>query len=155
MGELDSGLAKMEASFHSRLSRSKTMIRIISTFKCYIRLYYPKNWEFWTVCQLAESDDHGPCISLGLPPHYSFSQKAVVGRDGLCDLAQQPEGQGLLCPSQYMRQLDAKVHDQMSRSGGQSEARQPVFKSQSKLGAHLSTHCSRDERLSRPCPARE
>ncbi|GFX50041.1 hypothetical protein TNCV_2375301 [Trichonephila clavipes] len=34
----------------------------------------------------------------------------------------------------------------MSRSGGQSEARPPVFKSPSKLGTHLSTHCSRDER---------
>ncbi|GFV36149.1 hypothetical protein TNCV_1974851 [Trichonephila clavipes] len=30
----------------------------------------------------------------------------------------------------------------------------PVFKSPSKLGSHLSTNCSRDERLSRPCPAR-
>ncbi|GFT99028.1 uncharacterized protein TNCV_3794061 [Trichonephila clavipes] len=29
------------------------------------------------------------------------------------------------------------------------------FKSPSKLGAHLSTHCSRDERLCRPCPDRE
>ncbi|GFT02886.1 hypothetical protein TNCV_1846881 [Trichonephila clavipes] len=27
--------------------------------------------------------------------------------------------------------------------------------SPSKLGTHLSTHCSMDERLSRPCPARE
>ncbi|GFX03415.1 hypothetical protein TNCV_4634271 [Trichonephila clavipes] len=42
----------------------------------------------------------------------------------------------------------------MSRSGGQSEVRHPVFKSPNKLGTHLSTHCSRDERLSRPCPAR-
>ncbi|GFU69465.1 hypothetical protein TNCV_2282341 [Trichonephila clavipes] len=41
----------------------------------------------------------------------------------------------------------------MSRSGGQSEARLPVLKSPSKLDAHLSTHCSRDERLSRSCPA--
>ncbi|GFX96101.1 hypothetical protein TNCV_2289911 [Trichonephila clavipes] len=47
------------------------------------------------------------------------------------------------------------VHEQMSRSGGQFEARPSVFKSPSKLGTHLSTHCSRDERLSRPCPARE
>ncbi|GFU59723.1 hypothetical protein TNCV_3186791 [Trichonephila clavipes] len=38
----------------------------------------------------------------------------------------------------------------MSRSSGQSEARPPVFKSPTKLGIHLSTHCSRDERLSRP-----
>ncbi|GFV86933.1 hypothetical protein TNCV_2198851 [Trichonephila clavipes] len=28
------------------------------------------------------------------------------------------------------------------------------FKSPRKLGTHLSTHCRRDERLSRPCPAR-
>ncbi|GFX55529.1 histone-lysine N-methyltransferase SETMAR [Trichonephila clavipes] len=30
----------------------------------------------------------------------------------------------------------------MTRSGGQSEARPPVFKPSSKLGTHLSTHCS-------------
>ncbi|GFV93514.1 hypothetical protein TNCV_1988281 [Trichonephila clavipes] len=51
--------------------------------------------------------------------------------------------------------LGAEVHQQMSRSGGQTEARPSVFKSQSKLGTYLSTHCSKDERLSRPCPARE
>ncbi|GFW99598.1 hypothetical protein TNCV_3418311 [Trichonephila clavipes] len=44
------------------------------------------------------------------------------------------------------------MYEQMSRSGGQSEARLPVFKFPSKLDTHLSTHCSRDERLSRPCP---
>ncbi|GFU67818.1 hypothetical protein TNCV_4528871 [Trichonephila clavipes] len=38
---------------------------------------------------------------------------------------------------------------------GQSEARLPVFKSPSKPGTHLSTHCSTDERLSRHCPAQE
>ncbi|GFV63262.1 uncharacterized protein TNCV_1732021 [Trichonephila clavipes] len=65
------------------------------------------------------------------------------------------EGQSLLCPSQYTGPLGAKMHEQMSRSGGQSEARPPVFKSPSKLGTHLSTHCSRDERLCRPCLARE
>ncbi|GFU70593.1 uncharacterized protein TNCV_2971531 [Trichonephila clavipes] len=53
------------------------------------------------------------------------------------------EGQGLLCPSQYTGQLDTEVHDQMSRSGGQSEARSPVFKSSGKLGTHLSTHAVR------------
>ncbi|GFW88757.1 uncharacterized protein TNCV_4972501 [Trichonephila clavipes] len=42
----------------------------------------------------------------------------------------------------------------MSRSGGQSEARPPMFKSPSKLGTHLSTHCNGDESLSRSCPAR-
>ncbi|GFY27165.1 hypothetical protein TNCV_2067861 [Trichonephila clavipes] len=30
----------------------------------------------------------------------------------------------------------------MPRSGGQSEARPPVFKSPNKLGTHLSTHCT-------------
>ncbi|GFV32337.1 hypothetical protein TNCV_1676231 [Trichonephila clavipes] len=44
------------------------------------------------------------------------------------------------------------VHEQMSQSGGQSEARIPVFKSPNKFGIHLSTDCDRDERLSRPCP---
>ncbi|GFU78672.1 hypothetical protein TNCV_2302831 [Trichonephila clavipes] len=53
------------------------------------------------------------------------------------------------------RPLDAEVHEQVSRSGGQSEARPPVIKFPSKLGTHLSTYCSRKERLSRPCPARE
>ncbi|GFU05440.1 uncharacterized protein TNCV_3290881 [Trichonephila clavipes] len=56
------------------------------------------------------------------------------------------EDQDLLCPSQYT--LAAEVHEQMFRSGVQSEARPPVFKSTSKVGTHLSTHCSRDERVS-------
>ncbi|GFT86826.1 hypothetical protein TNCV_4163981 [Trichonephila clavipes] len=34
------------------------------------------------------------------------------------------------------------MHVQISRSGGQSEARSPVFKSPSKLGTHLSSHCT-------------
>ncbi|GFU89141.1 hypothetical protein TNCV_2895891 [Trichonephila clavipes] len=46
-----------------------------------------------------------------------------------------------------------------SRSANQevSLKREPqsVFKSPSKLGAHLSTHCNGDERLSRSCPTRE
>ncbi|GFT55805.1 hypothetical protein TNCV_4521971 [Trichonephila clavipes] len=45
----------------------------------------------------------------------------------------------------------ALVHEQMSRLGGLSEERPPVFKTPSKLGTHLSTHCSGDERQSRPC----
>ncbi|GFW61325.1 hypothetical protein TNCV_4136431 [Trichonephila clavipes] len=53
------------------------------------------------------------------------------------------------------RPLGAKMHEQMSRSDGQSEERPLVFKSSSKLGTHLSTQCSRDERLSQPCSARE
>ncbi|GFW15458.1 hypothetical protein TNCV_4655981 [Trichonephila clavipes] len=49
----------------------------------------------------------------------------------------------------------AEVYEQMYRSGGQSEVKPQVFKSPNKLGTHLSTHCSREERLGRPCPARE
>ncbi|GFU57243.1 hypothetical protein TNCV_3634331 [Trichonephila clavipes] len=30
----------------------------------------------------------------------------------------------------------------MSRSGGQSDARSPVLKSQNKLDTHISTHCN-------------
>ncbi|GFU37534.1 hypothetical protein TNCV_4274621 [Trichonephila clavipes] len=55
--------------------------------------------------------------------------------------------------------LDHWVLRCMSRcpDQGQSEARPPIFKSPSKLffGTHLSTHCSRDERLSGPWPAQE
>ncbi|GFU20026.1 hypothetical protein TNCV_1191701 [Trichonephila clavipes] len=56
-------------------------------------------------------------------------------------------------PSQYTRPLVAEVHGQMSRIGGLSEERPSVFKTPSKLGTHLSTQCSGDERQSRPCPA--
>ncbi|GFT75193.1 uncharacterized protein TNCV_2245291 [Trichonephila clavipes] len=63
------------------------------------------------------------------------------------------EGQGLLCSSQYTRPMGTEMHEQMSQSGDQSEARPPVFKSPSKLGTLLATHCSRDERLNLPCPA--
>ncbi|GFW60264.1 hypothetical protein TNCV_1843451 [Trichonephila clavipes] len=42
----------------------------------------------------------------------------------------------------------------MSRFDGLSEERPSVFKTPSKLGTHLSTQCSGDERQSRPCPAR-
>ncbi|GFV34408.1 transposable element Tc3 transposase [Trichonephila clavipes] len=48
--------------------------------------------------------------------------------------------------------LDNVVQSMVSRSGGQSEAKPPVFKSPSKLGTHLSTRCSTDERQSRPGP---
>ncbi|GFX54848.1 uncharacterized protein TNCV_3317651 [Trichonephila clavipes] len=47
-----------------------------------------------------------------------------------------------------------KVHEQMSRFGGLSEERPSVFKTRSKLGTHLSTQCSGDEKQSRPCAAR-
>ncbi|GFU98639.1 hypothetical protein TNCV_3654701, partial [Trichonephila clavipes] len=49
---------------------------------------------------------------------------------------------------------DAEVHEQMSRFGGLSEERPSVFNIRSKLGTHLSTQCSGDERQSRPCTAR-
>ncbi|GFX93757.1 retrovirus-related Pol polyprotein from transposon 412 [Trichonephila clavipes] len=42
----------------------------------------------------------------------------------------------------------------MSRFGGLSEQRPSVIKTRSKLGTHLSTQCSGDERQSRPCAAR-
>ncbi|GFT04406.1 transposable element Tcb1 transposase [Trichonephila clavipes] len=41
----------------------------------------------------------------------------------------------------------------MSRFGGLSEERPSVFKTRSKLGTHLSTQCSGDERQSRHCAA--
>ncbi|GFU08300.1 transposable element Tcb1 transposase [Trichonephila clavipes] len=47
--------------------------------------------------------------------------------------------------------MDAEVHEQMSRFGGLSEQRPSVIKTRSKLGTHLSTQCSGDERQSRPC----
>ncbi|GFW00259.1 hypothetical protein TNCV_4354561 [Trichonephila clavipes] len=47
-----------------------------------------------------------------------------------------------------------EVHEQMSRFGGLSEERPSVFKNPSKLGTHLSTLCSGDERQSRSYPAR-
>ncbi|GFX09862.1 hypothetical protein TNCV_3565401 [Trichonephila clavipes] len=63
------------------------------------------------------------------------------------------EGQKLLCLSQCTRPLGAEVHEQMSQFGGLSEERPSVFKTPSKLGTHLSTQCSGNERQSRPCPA--
>ncbi|GFX63981.1 hypothetical protein TNCV_41571 [Trichonephila clavipes] len=47
----------------------------------------------------------------------------------------------------------AEEHGQMFRSGGQSEARPPVFKSPSKLRTHLSTHFSRDEKVKSTLPS--
>ncbi|GFU62555.1 hypothetical protein TNCV_1313911 [Trichonephila clavipes] len=72
-------------------------------------------------------------------------------------VAQHPMKTNAYCalPSIHSILLGAEVHEQMSRSGGQSEVRTPVFLSPSKLGTHLSIHCSRDERLSRTCPAQE
>ncbi|GFW73798.1 hypothetical protein TNCV_1542521 [Trichonephila clavipes] len=46
-----------------------------------------------------------------------------------------------------------EVHEQMSRSDGQSKVRPQVLKSPRKLDTHLSNHCSRDEKWSRPLPS--
>ncbi|GFV67995.1 hypothetical protein TNCV_1872771 [Trichonephila clavipes] len=43
----------------------------------------------------------------------------------------------------------------MYRSGGQSETKLSVLRPQASLVLILSTHCRRDERLSRLCPNRE
>ncbi|GFY16191.1 hypothetical protein TNCV_2348361 [Trichonephila clavipes] len=43
------------------------------------------------------------------------------------------------------------MHEQMSRLGGQFEARPPVFKTPSKLSTQLSINCSRDESLRESC----
>ncbi|GFT49664.1 hypothetical protein TNCV_3368021 [Trichonephila clavipes] len=40
----------------------------------------------------------------------------------------------------------------MSRSGGQSEVKSPVFKSPTKLGTPLSTHYNRDEKAESTLP---
>ncbi|GFU74033.1 hypothetical protein TNCV_1641591 [Trichonephila clavipes] len=59
--------ATMGASSRSRLSLNKIIIRIISTVKCYSWLYSPKNWEFWSLCQLATCDNRHLRTGLGLP----------------------------------------------------------------------------------------
>ncbi|GFS49865.1 hypothetical protein TNCV_793501, partial [Trichonephila clavipes] len=60
-----------------------------------------------------------------------------------------------LCAHHNTRPLDAEVHEQDVREfGGLSEERPSVFKTRIKLGTHLSTQCSGDERQSRPCAAR-
>ncbi|GFV41728.1 transposable element Tcb2 transposase [Trichonephila clavipes] len=56
------------ASSRFRLGLNKIMIPKISTVKYFFRLYSPKNWKHWTICQLATCDDRRPCIGLGLPP---------------------------------------------------------------------------------------
>ncbi|GFW81270.1 hypothetical protein TNCV_376181 [Trichonephila clavipes] len=44
--------------------------------------------------------------------------------------------------------MGTEVHEQLSRSGGESEAILTVFNSPSKLGTHLSTHCRRSRKIS-------
>ncbi|GFX86425.1 hypothetical protein TNCV_2563141 [Trichonephila clavipes] len=50
--------------------------------------------------------------------------------------------------------LDTEVHEQMFRSGDQSDAKTPSVKFPSKLDTHFNDPFLRDERLSQPCPAR-
>ncbi|GFW77275.1 hypothetical protein TNCV_923911 [Trichonephila clavipes] len=71
------------ASSRSRFSLNKIITRIISTIKCYFRLYCPKNWEFCMICQLAACDDRHDRHTT-IHHDYSFIQKAAVGRAGLC-----------------------------------------------------------------------
>ncbi|GFY30357.1 hypothetical protein TNCV_4066071 [Trichonephila clavipes] len=47
--------------------------------------------------------------------------------------------------------MSLSLSRQMSRFGGLSEERPSVFKTPSKLGTHLSTQSSGDERQSQPC----
>ncbi|GFT01742.1 hypothetical protein TNCV_4205501 [Trichonephila clavipes] len=56
----------------------------------FFQLYLLKNWEYWTICQLATSDDHRPCIDLGLPScviiiHSVKRQQSV---ETVCDVTQ-------------------------------------------------------------------
>ncbi|GFX87461.1 hypothetical protein TNCV_1329961 [Trichonephila clavipes] len=56
-------------SSRSRFGLNKIKIRIISTVKCHLRLYSPRNWEFRMLCQLAIiCDGLCLCIGLGLAP---------------------------------------------------------------------------------------
>ncbi|GFX44181.1 uncharacterized protein TNCV_4119771 [Trichonephila clavipes] len=70
-------------------------------------------------------------------PHDVSVPRNPPEESAACD-ATAHEGQDLLCPSQYTRPLSAEEHEQMSRSGGQSEAKPQVFKSPSKHGTHSS-----------------
>ncbi|GFT15080.1 hypothetical protein TNCV_4316561 [Trichonephila clavipes] len=69
------GLAVMGASSRSRLSLNNIIIRIMSKVKDYFLLYSPKNWEFWTICQLNTCDDHRP--RTGSPPSLLIQPKGV------------------------------------------------------------------------------
>ncbi|GFW43695.1 hypothetical protein TNCV_4770441 [Trichonephila clavipes] len=65
---LETGLwasSSVGASFHSRLSLSKTMIRIILMVKYYSQTYSPKNGEFHTASQLVKVVS--PILPLSMP----------------------------------------------------------------------------------------
>ncbi|GFW38109.1 hypothetical protein TNCV_835481 [Trichonephila clavipes] len=66
-------LSRNGASSRLRLSLNKIMIQIILTIKCYFWSYSPKNWEFWSICQLATCDDRHPGIGLGLLPYTTYT----------------------------------------------------------------------------------
>ncbi|GFU46893.1 hypothetical protein TNCV_640441 [Trichonephila clavipes] len=55
-------------------------------------------------------------------------------------------------PNSVCTTLCPEVHEQVSRSGCQSDVRHPVLKFPGKVGTPLSTH-SRDGKLSQTCPA--
>ncbi|GFU49016.1 hypothetical protein TNCV_2333101 [Trichonephila clavipes] len=69
------------------------------------------------------------------------------------DVAQQLKDARAYCVHPTIRDHWALRFMSVYLSSGQSEVRSSEFKSPSKLSAHLSTHCSRDVRLSRSCPA--
>ncbi|GFX03097.1 hypothetical protein TNCV_4288801 [Trichonephila clavipes] len=66
-----------------REEEEEITIRIILKVKCYYRLYFPKNWAFRMICQLAISKNRRLCLGMGLPPHIIItSPLAAVGRAG-------------------------------------------------------------------------
>ncbi|GFV31278.1 uncharacterized protein TNCV_1640301 [Trichonephila clavipes] len=74
--------APLGAPSRSRFILNRIRTRKISKVECYFCLYSPKNWEFWTKCQLATCDDHRPCIDLGLPP-YTIINHSVKRRQSV------------------------------------------------------------------------
>ncbi|GFV82431.1 uncharacterized protein TNCV_3982241 [Trichonephila clavipes] len=74
--------ATMGASSRSELNHIRIMIRIISTVKCYFRLYSSKNWKFLTICQLVSCDDHRQSTGLS-QPSYTIIRHSAITRAGL------------------------------------------------------------------------
>ncbi|GFT67536.1 hypothetical protein TNCV_2361341 [Trichonephila clavipes] len=110
----------------------------------------------------AETKDTIQNVPLATPPFHilptnqetlSYQGPSTSGPTSCSSLAQQPMSARAYCAHPSI--LGAEVHEQVSRSGDQSQTRCLVFKSPMKLGTHLSIHCSGDERLSRPCLAWE
>ncbi|GFX75738.1 hypothetical protein TNCV_2237111 [Trichonephila clavipes] len=64
-------LATMGNSSPSRFSLNKILIRIISTVKCFFRLYSPENFGRYVNC-----DDRDLRIVLDLPPYAIITQLA-------------------------------------------------------------------------------